>query len=203
MSSVASFSPVASAITDVLIVDGGSSAAGYSFGLRDRFRVNPALSVEAALQHLSEHSPALVITELALDGKSGVEVCRQAKKLPVPSTVLVMTSEVELVPDALIAGCDGVLLKPFAPNLLYARLGRLLRARTAALRLLAQRQYAKSVAFSERSDLLISGTNRHWPATRCPSCSHEGVTSFEFASHRTAWYACLECRNVWMAKRQE
>ena len=203
MSSVATLSPAGSAIAEALIVDGDSSIAGYAVGLRDKFQVKAAASVEAALQYLSQHSPALVITELALNGSSGVDVCRQAKMLPLPSTVLVTTGDVERVPDALSAGCDGVLLKPFQPNLLYARIGRLLRARSAALRLRAQRPLAKAAHFSERSELVVSGTNRHCPTSHCPYCSHEGVTSFEFASHRNAWYACLECKKVWMAKREE
>lgn len=200
---MASLSPIAPAVTDVLIVDGDSSAASYIVGLRDKYHVKAAHSVGVALEYLTQNPPALVITELALNGGSGVDVCRQAKMLTVPSTVLVTTAEVDSVPDALSAGCDGVLLKPFAPNLLYARMGRLLRARSAALRLSAQRQYGKAAYLSERSDLLMSGTNRHWPNTHCQYCSHEGVTSFEFTSHRKAWYACLECRKVWMAKRQD
>ena len=57
-------------------------------------------------------------------------IVRAAKGLHVPATVLVMTTEVNSVPTLLEAGCDAVLLKPFAPNLLYTRVGRLLRART-------------------------------------------------------------------------
>ena len=40
--------------------------------------------------------------------------------------------------------CDGVLLKPFAPNLLYARIGRLLRQRSEALRDKARHQHRQS-----------------------------------------------------------
>jgi hypothetical protein len=29
------------------------------------------------------------------------------------------------------------------------------------------------------------------------------VTSFEFLSRRRAWYACLACRKVWIAPRQD
>ena len=113
------------------------------------------------------------------------------------------TSAAERVPDALVAGCDGVLLKPFAPNLLYARIGRLLRARTDALVSRARQQHLKALHLGERADMLLSGSNRVWPNTHCPYCNHAGVTSFEFCSHRRAWYACVECKKVWIAKRQE
>jgi len=123
--------------------------------------------------------------------------------LPVPATVLVTTTDVEKIPDAILAGCDAVLLKPFAPNLLFARVGRLVRSRSTELRYRAVRQRAKSHHLHERSDLLLAGTNQQWPNTHCPYCMHQGVTSFEFTSYRRAWYACLDCKKVWLAKRQE
>jgi len=109
----------------------------------------------------------------------------------------------ERVPDALAAGCDGVLLKPFPPNLLHARIGRLLRARGEALKNKSRQSQLKVHHLGERSELLLGGTNRVWPNTHCPYCNHSGVTSFEFCSHRRSWYACLECKKVWIAKRLE
>jgi len=132
-----------------------------------------------------------------------VEICREAKSHPLPPQVLVTTSLTERVPDALAAGCDGVLLKPFAPNLLHARLGRLLRARSEALKNKARQNRLKAHHLGERSELLLAGTNRVWSNTDCPYCNHSGVTSFEFCSHRRAWYACLKCKKVWIAKRLE
>jgi len=147
--------------------------------------------------------PGLIVTELNIPEVSGSELCRAAKNLAIPPAVLVTTSMVELVPEALDAGCDAVLLKPFAPNLLYARIGRLLRVRSEMLRARAHRQYAKSQHLSERSALMQAGSNRVWPDTYCPYCNHQGATSFEFASHRRAWFACVECKKVWIAKRRE
>jgi hypothetical protein len=109
----------------------------------------------------------------------------------------------ERVPGALAAGCDAVLLKPFPPNLLHARIGRLLRARGEILKNRAVQSQLKVHHLGERSELLLGGTNRVWPNTHCPYCSHPGITSFEYCSHRRAWYACLECKKVWIAKRLE
>lgn len=179
-------SPAApSTITDVLLVDTDIATAMYGPSLREKYRLHAAPTWEAALLVLTRSQPALVITDLGLGGTFGVDVCRHAKALPVPSTVLVTTSDVSRVPDALDAGCDSVLLKPFATNLLHARIGRLLRGRfTGAGR-------------------PSSGTNCVWPKMPCPSCNHEGVTCFEFSSHRRAWYACLHCKHVWIGQRQE
>jgi DNA-binding response OmpR family regulator len=190
---------------EVLLVDRDTVTKDYAPSLTERYRLTTVASAGAALAHLVRSSPTLVATELDLgDGDgTGEDICRRAKALSVPATVLVMTRQVERVPAALAAGCDGVLLKPFAPNLLHARMGRLLRGRALELQLRTQRLVAKSAHLLERRELLAAATNQVWPSTHCPYCQHLGVTSFDFASHRRAWYACLTCQKVWMAKRQE
>jgi DNA-binding response OmpR family regulator len=188
---------------DLLFVDADHAADRYVATLRSQYRVTVTSTASAALQVLKRTVPTLVVVDLDLRDGPSEEICRRAKGLSVPATVLVTTSEATRVPAALAAGCDGVLLKPFAPNLLYARLGRLLRARSLELRLRAQRQQAKSVHLREQVEFLAAGTNRRWPHTHCPYCQHHGVTGFEHASHRRSWYACMACNRVWIAPRQE
>src|SRR5438132_6065600 len=119
---------------DLLLVDVSPDAASFAAILRGSYRVATTSSADVARQFLHRSPPALVVTELDLEGADGVEICRDAKALPTPLPVLVTTSHVERVPDALAAGCDGVLLKPFAPNLLFARIGRILRERNQTRR---------------------------------------------------------------------
>jgi len=198
-----SVSPTPPPPPELLFVDGDAAAARFLPMLRDQYCVTVTATAGAALQALGRTPPALVVMELDLSDGPGEEICRRAKALTTPATVLVTTPQAERVPSALAAGCDAVLLKPFAPNLLYARLGRLLRARSVDLRLRAHRQQAKSLHLREQGELLAARTNREWSNTHCPYCQHRGVTSFEFTSHRRAWYACLECKKVWIAHRQE
>jgi DNA-binding response OmpR family regulator len=188
---------------DLLLVDSSGEAAEYAALLRTNYRVAATDSTDVAKQFLHRHRPALVVTELELKDADGVDVCREAKSLPTAPLVLVLTARTERVPDALVAGCDGVLLKPFAPNLLFSRIGRLLRARNEMLRARVQHAALRSAHLSDRSEALLAGTNRVWPNTYCPYCNHNGVTSFEFCSHRRSWYACVSCKKVWIAKRQE
>jgi len=200
----ASLPPVSpSPVPDVLLVDGSPEAGEYAALLRANYRVSATSSMDVAKQFLHRHRPALVVTELDLKDADGVEVCREAKSLATAPLVLVLTARTERVPDALVAGCDGVLLKPFAPNLLFSRIGRLLRARNEVLRTRVQHATLRSAHLSDRSEALLAGTNRAWPNTYCPYCNHNGVTSFEFCSHRRSWYACTACKKVWIAKRQE
>jgi len=154
-----------------------------------------------AKQYLSKTAPALVIADLDSQGDGGIDICRAAKSLTTPATVLMTASEATSVPDMLAAGCDGILLKPFADNLLYARIGRLLRTRVEELQARARRSDG-ALNFSHRAEPLAT-TNRVWPGTACPSCDHGGAVSFEFSSHRRSWYACPACKKVWLGKRQE
>jgi DNA-binding response OmpR family regulator len=193
----------ATQLAALLVADGSPDAARYVEILRGNYRVATTASTEAAKQLLHRDPPALVIADLTSSGLDGFEICRQAKTLTQMPPVLVTTTVVERVPDALAAGCDGVLLKPFAPNLVVARLGRLTRARSEMLRTRATQSHLKSTHLADRLGSLRAGTNRVWPNTHCPYCNHHGVTSFEFCSHRRSWYACLECKKVWIAKRQE
>jgi DNA-binding response OmpR family regulator len=195
--------PATAVPADLLLVESEEMAARYTAALREKFRVTHVATTDAALKAIERTPPALVVTELVVPGTGGTAVCRAAKQLPIPATILVTTSDVEQVPEAILAGCDAVLLKPFAPNLLFARVGRLVRGRSTELRYRAVRRQAKLQHLQERSNLLLAGTNQQWPNTHCPYCSHRGVTSFEYTSYRRAWYACLECRRVWLAKRQQ
>jgi DNA-binding response OmpR family regulator len=167
---------------EILFVDEESVTASLAPALRSSYTVAVTSTVATAKEYLRRARPVLVILELDVtDGKTA-EICRDAKSYDPPAAVLVTTTAVEKVPAALAAGCDGVLLKPFPPNLFYGRIGRLLRAHRST----RQR-----------------GTNREWPDVPCPHCHHNGVTSFEYASHRRAWYACLSCNHVWLAKEQD
>src|SRR5215208_1229055 len=177
-------SPVTSPLPDLLVVDGSADASSYTSVLRGSYRVLTTTSPEVAKQFLHRNRPSLVVADLDRTDGDGLLVCREAKLLGSPPPVLVTTSNAEQVPDALVAGCDAVLLKPFAPNLLYARVGRLLRANSETLRARARNSLLRSAHLLERSEAARSGSNQVWPNTHCPYCDHEGVTSFEFCSHR-------------------
>ena len=108
------------------------------------------------------------------------------------TAILVTTGVPERVPSALKAGCHAVLLKPFAPNLIAARVGRLCRE-------------MPTVPAAVRAAALLQqwGTNKAWPDVSCPTCDRAGAVGFEFASHRRTWYACLACDSVWLGTRRE
>ena len=165
----------------ILVVDPHADA--FLPVLRRRFEVTAVSSEAQAVRALKAFQPTMVITELALPDGDGVSVCRQSKTGEAGATlVLVTTSEPARVPEALKAGCDGVLMKPFPPNLLYTRVGRLLRIR--------------------EPHMLVS-TNVVCHDAVCPSCGCGGGVGFDAAAHRRMWYACLPCGHVWMTRQYD
>lgn len=168
----------------ILLVGTDSTTASCSTATLEDFRIACVSSCDAARRLILQGSPAALVTELVLPDGAGADLCRAVKALSRPSIVLVTTSDTTLVPDAIDAGCDGVLVKPFSPNLLFARLGRLLRLRSGVK--------------THRAT-----SNDYWPDRACPHCRHQGVISFDFTSHRKAWYTCLACRKVWIGRRHD
>ena len=207
--------PVASVLrmsTDEVLVFGSPETLETCGSiLQQNYRVLKTTDAAVALLALTRTQPSLSLLVADLDSTVDSRlVCEAATtRRPIPASVLVTTSAPEAVP-AVLSVCDGVLLKPFAPNLLSGRVGRLLRARSSALRTqsavvletLAVRR-GKAEHLLQRGELARQGTNVEWPNSACPHCKHQGVTSFDFISHRRAWYACAECKKVWIGRRQE
>ena len=183
---------------EVLFIDDEKVTTPLVPMLRNRCTVSVTSTFDMARQLLGQVRPALVIMEIDIENDAAVDLCRRAKSLNPPPAVLVITAATQKVPDALAAGCDSVLLKPFVPNLFFGRVGRLLRAYSAGLSAHTDPALANAHDLDERSAPRFAGTNRVWPDARCPSCDHEGVTSFEFAAHGREWYACLHCRQAWI-----
>jgi DNA-binding response OmpR family regulator len=144
-----------------------------------------------AIGVIERRRPRVVVVDWDYVGFDARRIAAAAVRVP-GTALLVILGSPERAPAALKAGCHGVLLKPLTPNLIAARLGRLSReTQTAtALGILA----GKAGFF---------GTNRRWPEIACPTCQQEGAVSFDYASHRRNWFACMACEAVWMDRRRE
>ena len=157
---------------EVLLVDDDPVTRSLVPALEAHYRVTATSQIPVAWERLRQSRPALLIMELDVADGAAVDICREAKSVRNRTTVLVTTGSVNRVPDALAAGCDEVLMKPFPLNLLCARIARILRAPGV--------------------------TKRVWPLVICPHCDRGGSMSFEVAIRKQAWYACLNCRKAWL-----
>ncbi len=98
---------------------------------REGFRVAEARDGEEAMLQIAEQMPDLVILDWMLPLMSGIEVCRQLRRLPetrrLPIVMLTARGEEGDKLRGLDAGADDYVTKPFSPSELIARLRAVLR----------------------------------------------------------------------------
>jgi putative two-component system response regulator len=71
----------------------------------------------AALEHLSQHTPAVILLDLMLPGMNGLQVLAKIRTHPALTTVpvVIVTGTMTFERDLVEAGATAVLRKPFAP----------------------------------------------------------------------------------------
>jgi two-component system phosphate regulon response regulator PhoB len=98
---------------------------------REGFRVAEARDGEEALLTAREQKPDLVLLDWMLPLLSGLEVCRQMRRMPetksVPIIMLTARGEEGDKLRGLDSGADDYVTKPFSPNELIARIRAALR----------------------------------------------------------------------------
>lgn len=93
-----------------------------------RYDVRTAAEGESALDLFFDWSPDLVITDLSMPEMSGIELCRELRKhSQVPIIVLSVKGEEKTKVEALDAGADDYVTKPFGIDELLARVRAALR----------------------------------------------------------------------------
>jgi two-component system KDP operon response regulator KdpE len=102
------------------------SAQGYG--------IRTAADGEQALQEMKGWSPDLVITDLRMPNMDGLELCRSIRaESRVPIIVLSVKGEEAIKVEALDAGADDYITKPFSINELLARVRAALRRASVPL----------------------------------------------------------------------
>src|SRR5437773_4042023 len=92
------------------------------------YEVRTAGDGETALEKLADWPPALVITDLAMPNMGGLELCRRLRSVSqVPIIVLSVRGEEKTKVEALDAGADDYVTKPFGMDELLARIRAALR----------------------------------------------------------------------------
>jgi CheY-like chemotaxis protein len=93
-----------------------------------RYRVIEAGNATEAVVQAKQHQPDLVLLDVALPDHDGFWVCRSLKTGPETSHIpVVMLTAMSLASDreqALEAGADGYIVKPFSPRALLEELER-------------------------------------------------------------------------------
>jgi len=123
----------------VLIVEDDAALAElleYNF-TSEGYTVRQTGDGEEALILAREELPDVIILDWMIDNISGIEVCRQLRRLPecqaVPILMLTARGEEEDRIRGLKTGADDYVTKPFSPRELMARIEALLRRSRPAL----------------------------------------------------------------------
>src|ERR1039457_3599560 len=92
------------------------------------YAIRTASDGDEALQVMKEWTPDLLITDLRMPHMNGLELCRHVRaKSALPIIVLSVKGEEKIKVDALDAGADDYVTKPFSVNELLARVRAALR----------------------------------------------------------------------------
>jgi two-component system KDP operon response regulator KdpE len=92
------------------------------------YAIRIASDGDEALLVMKEWMPDLLITDLRMPHMNGLELCRHVRaKSPLPIIVLSVKGEEKIKVDALDAGADDYVTKPFSVNELLARVRAALR----------------------------------------------------------------------------
>ena len=108
-----------------LVLRSGLSKHGYD--------VRVAAEGESALELFNAWSPDLVVTDLSMPNMSGLELCRRLRAISqIPIIVLSVKEDESVKVEALDAGADDYVTKPFGISELLARVRAALRRSPAA-----------------------------------------------------------------------
>lgn len=117
--------------TILIVDDSPSMLMSVSIALRPTgLDIREASSAEAALALLNDGvTPRMILTDLNMDGMSGIELVREVRKLPgmafTPIVLLTTESQEDLRQTAKSAGATGWLVKPFDAAKLLALVKKL------------------------------------------------------------------------------
>ncbi|TDW96239.1 signal transduction histidine kinase [Dinghuibacter silviterrae] len=119
----------------ILVVDDDTQLRQYIVSsFRERFTVHEATGGEEGMRLALEHYPDIVISDICMEGKSGIDLCKTLKGNPatahIPVILLTGTLAAASRLEGIEGGADDYITKPFDMELLQARVANLLQSRS-------------------------------------------------------------------------
>lgn len=117
-------------IRTILIVEDAKELAKLlsDYLLQENFRVHCLFEGNGVVEWVKGHSPDLILLDLMLPGKGGIEICRQVREFStVPVIMITARIEEQDRLTGLDIGADDYICKPFSPREVVARVKAVLR----------------------------------------------------------------------------
>lgn len=116
----------------ILAVDDNSvSLATIEQALKDKYEVTPLNSGVRALQYLKKNHPDLILLDVRMAAKDGVETLREIREMEnckdIPVIMLTSQNDKHTVLESVMLGADNYILKPFDAKDLHERIENVLR----------------------------------------------------------------------------
>jgi DNA-binding response OmpR family regulator len=112
--------------------------------IQQRYRVIEAVDGREALEKVSQHLPDIVLLDMNMPEKDGLQVCRELRENPgtqkIPIILLTARADEETKLAALSAGANDFLSKPFSVAELHVRLNNLVQSHEYQQKLHRQNQ---------------------------------------------------------------
>ncbi|MEI8206324.1 MAG: response regulator [Kiritimatiellales bacterium] len=104
---------------------------------RENFAVTEAESGEAGLKAVAKKKPDLILLDLMLSGKDGLQICRELKQSnasrDIPVVMMTARGEESDIVTGLELGAEDYIVKPFSPKVLVARVKAVLRRKAPSV----------------------------------------------------------------------
>jgi signal transduction histidine kinase/DNA-binding response OmpR family regulator/streptogramin lyase len=118
----------------ILVVDDNEAIRKYIAQMfEDNFVIHEATHAEEGLKLARQYLPDIVISDIVMQGMSGIELCQVIKETPalnhIPVILLTGSSSPESKLKGVEGGADDYITKPFEKDLLLARVASLLKTR--------------------------------------------------------------------------
>ena len=147
----------------ILIVDDDTEIINYMRMLFSRdYRLITCLDADTALEEMRAAEPNLVLSDVAMPGKDGYQLCKEIKQdiqlchIPVILVTAKITAENQV--EGLNVGADAYVTKPFEPAVLSALIQSQLKNRERVRKLLTK----STTTEDERVEDVLSGQDRHF-----------------------------------------
>ncbi|MEO8112019.1 MAG: two-component regulator propeller domain-containing protein [Ginsengibacter sp.] len=118
----------------MLLVDDDEQLRKYVFEIfKEKFLIYEAAGGDEALQIAIQNKPDIIISDISMNGMSGIDLCKSIKESPalkhIPFILLTGISSAETQLKGAELGADDYITKPFEKDLLIAKVDNILKSR--------------------------------------------------------------------------